>query len=121
MNRGGRAMAHVADHLSIEDLEQRYRACEDACSARHYQTIWLLAQGHTVPEVSALMSFAPRWIAELQARYNALGPQALGDLRRNNRTRPSVLKPQLLEKLTARLKQPPPHRGIWPTRHVADF
>ena len=55
-------MAHVADHLSIEDLEQRYRACEDACSARHYQTIWLLAQGHTVPEVSALMSFAPRWI-----------------------------------------------------------
>src|SRR4030088_699553 len=25
----GAAMAHVADHLSIEDLEQRYRACED--------------------------------------------------------------------------------------------
>jgi hypothetical protein len=29
---------------------------------------------HTVPEVSALTSFAPRWIEELQARYNALGP-----------------------------------------------
>jgi len=40
-------MAHVADHLSLEELEQRYRACEDACSARHYQTIWLLAQGHS--------------------------------------------------------------------------
>jgi len=114
-------MAHVADHLSIEDLEQRYRACEDACSARHYQTIWLLAQGHTVPEVSALMSFAPRWIEELQARYNALGPQALGDLRRNNGTRPSVLKPELLEKLKVRLKQPPPDGGIWTSRKVADF
>src|SRR6266702_4090927 len=78
MNRGGRAMAHVADHLSIENLERRYRACEDACSARHYQTIWLLAQGHTVPEVSALTSFAPRWIEELQGRYNALGLQAIG-------------------------------------------
>src|SRR6266566_3468795 len=69
-------MAHVTDHLSIEELEHRYRACEDACSARHYQTIWLLAQGHTVSEVAALTSFVPRWIEELQARYNALGPQA---------------------------------------------
>lgn len=36
-------MAHVADHLSVAELEQRYRACEDACAARHYQTICLLA------------------------------------------------------------------------------
>src|SRR5262249_1783491 len=105
MNRGGRAMAHVADHLSIEDLEQRYRGWEGACAARDCKTIWLLAQGHTVPEVSALTSFAPRWIEELQARYNALGPQALGDLRRHA-TRPSVLKPEFLEKLKVRLKQP---------------
>src|ERR1700739_838373 len=57
-------MAHVADHLSIEELEQRYRACEDACSARHYQTIWLLAQGHTIAAGSALTSFVPRWIED---------------------------------------------------------
>ena len=40
-------MASVENHLSIEDLAARYRACEDVCAARHYQTIWLLAQGHT--------------------------------------------------------------------------
>ena len=114
-------MAHVTEHLSIEDLERRYRGCKDACSARHYQTIWLLAQGHTVAEVSALTSFVPRWIEELQARYNALGPQALGDLRRNNGTRPSVLKPELLEKLRVRLKEPPPDGGVWTSRKVADF
>src|ERR1700751_4424471 len=73
-------MAHVADHLSIEELEQRYRACEDACSARHYQTIWLLAQGHTIAAVSALTSFVPRWIEELLARHNALGPRGPGPL-----------------------------------------
>src|ERR1035437_6531805 len=76
MNRGRRAMAHVADHLSIEELAERYRKCADACAGRHYQTIWLLAQGHTVAEVSALTSFVPRWIEELLARYNALGPSA---------------------------------------------
>lgn len=114
-------MAHIAAHLSIEDLEQRYRGCEDACSARHYQTIWLLAQGRTVPEVSALTSFAPRWIEELQARYNALGPQALGDLRRHNGATASVLKPELLAELKLRLKEPPPDGGLWSSRKVAEF
>jgi transposase len=114
-------MAHVADHLSLEELERGYRDCEDACSARHYQTIWLLAQGHTISEVSGLTSFAPRWIEELQARYNALGPSSLGDLRRNNGTRPSVLKPELLAQLKARLKQPPMDGGVWTSRKVANW
>jgi hypothetical protein len=42
------AMAHVADHLSVAELEQRYRDCADGCTARHYQLIWILAQGHTI-------------------------------------------------------------------------
>ena len=114
-------MAHVENHLSIEDLAARYRACEDACAARHYQTIWLLAQGHTVPTVSAMTSFVPRWIEELLARYNALGETALGDLRRHNGMRPSVLKRDLLEKLKIRLQEPPPDGGVWSSRKVADF
>jgi hypothetical protein len=40
-----KAMASRENHLSIEDLAARYRACEDVCAARHYQTIWLLAKG----------------------------------------------------------------------------
>src|SRR5450830_691104 len=114
-------MAHVETYLSIEDLAARYRACEDACAARHYQTIWLLAQGHTVPAVSAMTSFVPRWIEELLARYNALGETALGDLRRHNGTRASVLKRDLLEKLKIRLREPPPDGGVWSSRKVADF
>jgi transposase len=114
-------MAYVETHLSVEDLGERYRACEDACSARHYQTIWLLAQGHTVPAVSVTMNFAPRWVEELLARYNAIGEPALGDLRRNNGARPSVLKPDLLDKLKVRLKEPPPDGGVWSSRKVADF
>jgi tRNA isopentenyl-2-thiomethyl-A-37 hydroxylase MiaE len=58
-------MAHVADHLSVGELEERYRTCTDACSARHYQTIWLLAQGHTIEETAETTCFVPRWIEEL--------------------------------------------------------
>jgi hypothetical protein len=37
-------MAHIADHLSVAALEERYEACEDVTSSRHFQTIWLLAK-----------------------------------------------------------------------------
>jgi len=114
-------MAHVADHLSIVELEERYRTCTDACSARHYQTIWLLAQGHTIEEAAETTCFVPRWIEELLARYNAVGPQALGDLRRNNGTQPSVLKPELLAKLKVRLVEPPPDGGLWTSGKAAHW
>src|SRR4051812_30545907 len=53
------------------------------------------------------------------ARDNAHGPQALGDLRRRNGTSPSILRPDLLEKLKARLLEPPPDGGLWTGPKVA--
>jgi tRNA isopentenyl-2-thiomethyl-A-37 hydroxylase MiaE len=45
-------MARIVGHLSVEELEARYRAAPDVTEARHFQAIWLLAQGRTVLEVS---------------------------------------------------------------------
>src|SRR5215218_9771895 len=101
-------MARVADHLCVEDLEAGFRSAQEPIATRHFQVIWLLAQGHTIADVAAVTSFVPRWIEQLLARSNAEGPEALGDLRRRNGGMPSVLKPALLERLRARLTQPPP-------------
>src|SRR4029077_9952792 len=79
---GGGPMATVCDHLSVEELEERYVACSDATASRHFQVIWLLARGHTVSQVSATTAFGERWIEQLLARYHAEGPDALGVLRR---------------------------------------
>src|SRR3954452_18390522 len=73
------AMARVADHLSVEDLEARLRSAQDPTATRHVQVIWLFARGHTIADVAAVTSFVPRWIEQLLARYNAHGPEALGD------------------------------------------
>src|SRR4051794_36111518 len=60
------------------------------------------------------------WLAEVcLARYNAEGPQALGDLRRRNGTSPSVLRPDLLDKLKDRLREPPPDGGLSTSPKVA--
>jgi transposase len=112
-------MAHVAEHLSVSGLQEGYRTSKDAVSARHYHAIWLLAQGHTIGETAALTSFAPRWIEELLARYNALGPLALGDLRRGNGAKLKLLTPELLKRLRVRLQSPPDDGGVWISRKVA--
>jgi transposase len=114
-------MARVADHLSIAELEERFRTAKDPILARHAQVIWLLAQGHTTAQVSRVTSFVPRWIGQLLARFNAEGIPALGDLRRHNGRAASVLKPDLLERLRVRLADPPPDGGLWTSRKVGQW
>src|SRR3954471_20225284 len=113
------AMARVAGHLSVEDLEARLRSAQDPTATRHFQVIWLLARGHTIADVAAVTSFVPRWIEQLLARYNAHGPEALGDLRRRNGSAPSVLRPELLARLPERLATPPSDGGLWTGPKVA--
>ena len=112
-------MAYVAGHLSVAALEERYEACEDVMSSRHFQTIWLLAKGHSTGEVAAMTSFGQRWIEQLVERYNALGPSAMGDLRRGNGASAKVLTLELLQRLRARLADPPPDGGVWTSGQVA--
>ncbi len=88
-------------------------------SSQHFQTIWLLAKGHTVGQVAAMTLFGRRWIEQLLERYNAFGPSALGDLRRGNGAPAKVLTPELLQRLRVRLGEPPSDGGIWTSGKVA--
>ena len=45
----------------------QYRSCTDVTAARHLQTIWLLAKGHEIAEVAAMVSYAQRWVERLLA------------------------------------------------------
>jgi|GEM_PF-2046938 len=75
-------MVQVAGHLGVAELQARWRESRDATLARHYQVIWLLAEGR-MAEVARLTGFVRRWVEELVARYNRFGPSSLGDLRRH--------------------------------------
>src|SRR6202040_1906188 len=114
-------MATVGEHLRVDELENRYLGCQDVTASRHLQVIWLLARGHTISQVSETTAFGERWIEQLLARYNAEGPEALGDLRRRNGAPPTILKPKLLAKLRGRLGEPPPDGGLWSSRKVANW
>jgi transposase len=112
-------MARIVGHLPVAELEARYRAAPDVTEARHFQAIWLLAQGRTVLEVSEVLAFVPRWVTQLAARYNASGPAALGDRRRRNGKAASLLTEEVLAALAARVRAPPEDGGVWSGPKVA--
>jgi transposase len=114
-------MTTIASHLSVEALRDRYVASVDVMEARHFQTIWLLAKGHSVGEVAKMTSFGQRWIEQLVVRYNTEGPDSLGDLRRRNGSTARVLTPEVLVKLRVRLQEPPDDAGLWTSAKVAAF
>lgn len=114
-------MAHVAGHLGVDELQAGYRGSDDATLARHYQVIWLLAQGRTCAEVAGLTSFALRWVEQLLERYNAFGPGSLGDRRRGNGAAPTVLTPAMLEAVRERVRRSPDDGGVWTAKKVALF
>lgn len=112
-------MVDVAGHLSSAELRAGWRQSADATLARHFQVIWLLAEGHSVAEVARLTGFVPRWVQELVARYNRFGPSSLGDRRRGNGAKPRILTPEVLAMLRERVKTPPDDGGVWTAKKVA--
>ncbi len=70
-------------------------------------------------ETARLTGFVPRWVEELLVRYNRFGPSSLGDQRRGNGARPTILTPEILDLLKERLKSPPEDGGVWTAKKVA--
>lgn len=87
----------------------------------NHEAIWLLAKGQGIGDVAEMTSFGRRWIEQLVVRYNAEGPDSLGDLRRRNGSTARVLTPEVLAKLRDRLKAPPADGGLWTSAKVAAF
>ena len=112
-------MVQVAGHLSAAELQAGWRGSKDATLARHYQVIWLLSEGRSSAEVARLTGFVRRWVEQLLVRYNAFGPSSLGDRRRGNGARPTILTPEILDMLRERLKTPPDDGGVWTVKKVA--
>jgi transposase len=112
-------MTTIKCHLSTGELEARYETARDAVAKSHFHALWLLSKGLEIEEVAELLSFSRRWVYQLIKRYNAGGPDRLGDQRVNNGTEPSIVTPEALAGLRERIKAPPDDGGVWSGPKVA--
>src|SRR5215213_1928139 len=97
-------------HLDSKELENRYRKAGDPVARSHYQIVWLISEGKTTAQVMEVTGYSRGWIQQLAPRYNAGGPQALGDARHKNpgATDRSLLDQDQQEELAQALRKPPP-------------
>src|ERR671932_1446304 len=110
-------------HLGSEELENRYRKARDPVERSHYQILWLISQAKTTQEVMEATGYSRGWIQQLARRYNAYGPDALGDRRHQNpgaRDR-ALLTTDQQEELREALTKPPPDGGMWNSRKVGEW
>jgi transposase len=108
----------IAPHLTIAELEQRYRGAGDPVARSQWQIVWLLAGGLATAEVARVTGYSVRWIQEVARRYRA-GPDAIGDRRHGNPGAAPLLDAAQQERLRTALAGPAPDGGIWTCRSVA--
>ena len=111
---------HLQPHLSVEELERRYRAAKEPNERTWWQILWLLAQGHTATELSAVIGYRAYWIGQIAKRYNEQGPAGMQNRRHTTSYRPPpVLAPTLQEELRGVLAEAAAKDERWTGHDVA--
>ena len=105
----------LAPHLSVAELEQRYRRAGEPVARSQWQMLWLLAQGTATVEVAQATGYTVRWVQEIARRYRA-GPEAIGDRRHGNPGAAPLLDAAQQAALRDALAEPAPDGGIWTGR-----
>lgn len=111
----------VVPHLSYEEIDRRYRSCSDAAE----KTRWHVLRPVTRPDqplsatkAAELVGFTPGRARAILDRYDAHGPDALADRRRDNGAA-AKLSTERQAQLRAAPQVAPPDRGLWSGPKVA--
>lgn len=111
----------VVEHLSVEDLGDRYHQSTDVIERSHYQIVWLLARGYATAEVASVTGYSRDWVYKLVRRYNREGPTAIGDQRQHNLGAPTLLDDVQQAQLLQALEEAPADGDLWDGPKVAQW
>jgi len=111
----------LSQHLSTQELFDKYRSSDKVIQKSHYQIIWLLSTGKTPKQVAETTGYSPTWIYQLINRYNQKGEKGLGDLRASNQGKEPLLNDLEQAQLHQVLTSPAADGGLWNGRKVAEW
>jgi transposase len=110
---------HLPPHLSLDELEQRYRRAKDPVARSQWQIVWLLSSGTPTAEVARVTRYSVNWVREIARRYREAGPAGIGDRRHGNPGAAPLLDVAQQAQLRDALGGPAPHGDLWTCRSVA--
>jgi transposase len=109
----------IPPHLTLDELEQRYRRSGDPVARSQWQIVWLLAGGASTTAVARSTGYSVNWVREIARRYREDGPAGIGDRRHGNPGAAPLLAATQQEALRRALGGPTPDGGLWTGRSVA--
>jgi transposase len=115
------ALIKLEPHLTTEALEKRYRDEKDGVGRSHWQILWLLSSGKRTGEVAQATGYSVPWIRSLIHRYNAQGPEAVGDRRHHNGGHGRLLSSEQEGALKAELERAQAQGQAWNGPQVTDW
>lgn len=114
------ARIQLADHLTTEELEQRYRAAKRPTEVKRFQVLWLLSKGWHSEDIAEAVGYTVIWVRKLAGFCNEGGPEAMLDRRRNNPGQDRLLDEDGVAALRQAIEnEEPPGGGQWNGPKVA--
>lgn len=110
----------LKDHLTVDELYQRYRKCQQAREKLRWRALYLIAKGGIANHVAKQVGRSSAWMTKLARRYNQLGASGVADQRGEVHcgVKPTLSAKQALA-LDAALRGPAPDGGLWTSPKVA--
>ena len=110
----------LADHLTPDQVRERFRSCHDRTERAHWQVIFLKTQGRTLVDIAQATGYTPNWASTIIRRYNTDGPDALRDRRHEHPGAPALLDAEQQAALDRALSGgTAPDGGAWTGPKVA--
>jgi transposase len=107
-------------HLTIEELEGRYRSTKDPVERSRWHFLGLLARGLTAKLVTSIMGYSAYWMGRIARRYNEQGLEGVKDGRHQSRPSTPLLSVSQQDELVGALAAGEASEGeCWSGRTVA--
>ena len=112
---------HLEPHFSADELKARYRASDDPVESRRWHLLWLVHTQTTLTDAAKVVGLNYDYARAVVKDYNRDGADGLRNRRKDQRPQQSrsLLNPEQLRELEARLQVPPTDDGVWSGPKVA--
>jgi hypothetical protein len=115
--------AYLAEHLSSEELKDRYRSSKDSVETRRWHLLGQISLGWTIKNAAVAVGLDYQYSFKILKKYNELGEERVKNFKKNiaehRRGKEPLLKEEQFQKLKEELKKRPADGGIWTGTKVA--